>query len=109
MIFDEAVRCPAPPTSPSLSRCDDQCVFLRARKVLHHILARQGLSHRPKRFLIDQPHRTPARRVLRAPAGVVRPFTRTRVPRIARVQRVVRATHDVDKVHAPIVAGSTRA
>jgi hypothetical protein len=36
----------------------------------------------------------------------MRPLARTRVSRIAGVQRAVRATDDVDEVHAPIVAGS---
>jgi hypothetical protein len=93
-------------TSPSSFRADDQRVFLRASKPLHHVLARQRLPHRTKRFLIHQSHRTPARGVLRAPAAVVRPFARTRVPRIAGVQRAIRAADDVDEVHAPIVAGS---
>jgi len=85
---------------------DDQRVLLRASKLLHHVLACQRLPHRPERFLIHQPHRTPARGVLRATAAVVRPFARTRVSRIAGVQRAVRATDDVDEVHVSIVAGS---
>jgi hypothetical protein len=88
------------------SRADDQRVLLRASKLFHDVLACQSLPHRPERFLIHQPHRTPARGVLRATAAVVRPFARTRVSRIAGVQRAVRATDDVDEVHAPIVAGS---
>jgi hypothetical protein len=36
----------------------------------------------------------------------VRPFARTRISRIAGVQRAVRATDDVDEVHAPILCGS---
>src|ERR1700674_1768260 len=93
-------------TSPSSSRADDQSILLRASKPLHHILARQRLPQRPNRLLIHQPHRTPARGVFRAPAAVVRPFARTRVPRIAGVQRAIRAADDVDEVHAPIVARS---
>ena len=54
--------------------------------------------------MIHEPHRTPARGVLRATAAVVRAFARTRVSRIAGVQRAVCATDDVDEVHAPIVA-----
>jgi len=92
--------------SGGVSRADDQRVLLRASKLLHQVLACQRLPHRPERFLIHQPHRTPARGVLRATATVVRLFARTRVSRIAGVQRAVRATDDVDKVHAPIVAGS---
>ena len=88
------------------SRAEDQRVLLRASKLLHHVLACQRLSYRPERFLIHQPHRTPARGVLRATAAVVRSFARTWVSRIAGVQRAVRATDDVDEVHAPIVAGS---
>ena len=88
------------------SRADDQRVLLRASKLLHHVLACQRLPYRPERFLIDQPHGTPARGVLRATAAVVRPFARTRVSRIAGVQRAVRATDDVDEVHTPIVAGA---
>jgi hypothetical protein len=86
------------------SRADDQRVLLRASKLLHHVLACQRLPHRPERFLIHKPHRTPARGVLRATAAVVRPFARTRVSRIAGVQRAVCAMDDVDEVHAPIVA-----
>jgi len=55
--------------------------------------------------VIHQLHRTAARGVLRATAAVVRPFARTRVSRIAGVQRAVRATDDVDEMHASIVAG----
>jgi len=88
------------------SRGDHQRVLLRASKLLHHVLARQRLPHRLERFLKHQPHRTPARGVLRATAPVVRSFARTRVSRIASVQRAVRATDDVDEVHAPIVADS---
>jgi hypothetical protein len=88
------------------SRADDQRVLLRASQLLHHVLACQRLPHRPERFLIHQPHRTPARGVLRATAAVVRPFARTGVSRIAGVQRAVRATDDVDEVHTPIVAGA---
>src|SRR3989442_5434287 len=88
------------------SRADDQGVLLRASKLLHHVLARQRLPHRTERFLIHQPHRTPARAVLGATAVIVGPFARTRVSRIAGVQRAVSATDDVDEVHAPIVAGS---
>jgi hypothetical protein len=86
------------------SRADDQRVLLRASKLLHHVLARQRLPHRPECFLIHEPHRTPARGVLRATAAVVRAFARTRVSRIAGVQRAVCATDDVDEVHALIVA-----
>src|SRR5207237_6876931 len=85
-----------------------QLVLLPAMNLLHRVLARQSLPHRPERFLIHQAHRTPARGVLRATAAVVRPFARKRVSRIAGVQRAVRATDDVDEVHAPIVAGSAR-
>ena len=85
-------------------RGDDQRVVLRASKSLHHVLARQRLPRRPERFLIHQPHRTLTRGVLRATAAVMRPFARTRVSRIASVQRAVGATYDVDEVHAPIVA-----
>jgi hypothetical protein len=88
------------------SRADDQCVLLRASKVLQHVLAGQRLPHRAERFLIHQPHRTPASGVLRATAAIVRAFARTRVSRIAGVQRAVRATDDVNEVHASIVAGS---
>jgi hypothetical protein len=88
------------------SRADDQRVLLCTSKLLHHILACQRLSHRPERFLIHQPHGKTARGVLRATAPVVRPFARTQVSRIAGVQRAVRATDDVDEMHAPIVAGS---
>ena len=66
------------------SRADDQRVLLRASKLLHHVLACQRLPQRPERFLIHEPHRTPARGVLRATAAVVRPFARTRVSRILR-------------------------
>lgn len=91
------------------SGADDQRVLLCASKLLHHVLACQRLPHRPERFLVHQPHRTPARGVLRGTATVVRLFARTRVSRIAGVQRAVRATDDVDKMHAPIVASfSTR-
>ena len=86
------------------SPTDDQRVFLRAGKLLHYVLPCQRLPQRPERFLIHQPHRTPARGVLRTTAAVVRPFARTRVSRIAGVQRTVRATDDVDEVHASIVA-----
>ena len=89
------------------SRAQKQRDLLRASEVLHRVLARQRLPHRSERFLIHQPHRTPARGVLRATTAVMRPFARTRVPRIAGVQRAVRATDDVDEVHAPIV-GSAR-
>jgi len=41
------------------SPTDDQRVLLRASKLLHHVLACQRLPHRPERFLIHQPHRTP--------------------------------------------------
>ena len=85
------------------SPADDQRVLLRASKLLHHVLARQSLPHRPERFLVHQAHRTPARGVLRATAAVVRPFARTRVSRTAGVQRAVRASDDVHEVHAPIV------
>ena len=87
---------------------DDQRVLLRASKLLHRVLTRQGLPHRPERFLIHQLHRTSARGVLCAMTAVVRPFSRPRVSRIAGVERAVRATDDVDEVHASIVAGSTR-
>jgi len=87
------------------SGADDQSVLLRTIKLLHRILACQRLPHRPERLLIHQPHWTPARGVLRATATVVRLFARTRVSRIAGVQRAVRATDDVDEVHAPIVTG----
>ena len=88
------------------SPADDQRVLLRASKLLDHVLACQRLPYRPERFLIHEPHRTPARGVLRATAAVVRPFARTRVSRIAGVQRAVRAADDVDEKHASIVAGS---
>ena len=87
---------------------DDSRVLLRASKLLHDILPCQPLPHKPERFLIHQPHRPPARRVLRPTAAVVRPFARTGVSGIAGVQRAVRATDDVDGVHTPIVAGSAR-
>ena len=85
---------------------DDQRVLLRASKLLHRVLTRQGLPHRPERFLIDQLHRTSARGVLCTTAAVVRPFSRTRVARIAGVQRAIRAADDVDEVHASILLGS---
>jgi hypothetical protein len=88
------------------SRGDDQRVLLPAGQLLHHVLARQRLPHRAERFLIYQPHRTPARGVLRATAAVVSAFARARVSRIAGVQRAVRATDDVDEVHGRILAGS---
>jgi hypothetical protein len=88
------------------SPADDQRVLLRPSRLFHHVLACQRLPHRPERFLVHEPHRTPARGVLRATAAVVRPFARTRVSRIAGVQRAVRATDDVDEVHASIVARS---
>ena len=72
------------------SRDDDQRVLLRASKLLHHVLARQRLPRRPESFLIHQPHRTPARRVLRATTTVMRPFARTRISRRAGIQRAVR-------------------
>ena len=87
------------PASAPATRSGDQRGLLRARKLLDRILARQGLPHGPKRFLIHQLNRTPARGVLRAPAVVVRPLARTRIPRIARVQRAIRAANDVDEVH----------
>ena len=86
---------------------DDQRVLLRASKLLHRVLTRQGLSHRPERFLIHQLHRTSARGVLCAMTAVVRPFSRPRVSRIAGVERAVRATDDVDEVHAPIVGSGS--
>ena len=91
------------------SRADDQRVLLRASKLLHHVLACQRLPHRPERFLIHQPHRTPARGVFRATAAVVRPFARARVSRIAGVQRAVCATDDVDEVHAADCSGPSTA
>src|SRR4029453_2673655 len=87
------------------SRADDQRILLRASKLLYHVLACQRLPHRPECFLIHQPHRTPAPRVLRATTAIVRPFARTGVSRIAGVQRAVRATDDVDEVHAPDCSG----
>src|SRR2546427_7559455 len=42
----------------------DQRVLLRASKLLDHVLACQRLPYRPERFLIHEPHRTPARGVL---------------------------------------------
>src|SRR5262245_52875798 len=87
-------------------RSDDQRGLPRARKLLHGILARQRLPHRPKRFLIHQPYGAPARGVLRAPTAVMYPFARTRVPRIARVQRAVRTADDIDEVHSLIAHAS---
>jgi hypothetical protein len=52
--------------------------------------------------------RRPAGAVRSALAAIVRPFARTRVSRrIDGVQRAVRATDDVDEVHASIAASST--
>jgi hypothetical protein len=45
---------------------------LRASKLLHHVLAYQRLPRDRNGFLIQQPHRIPARGVLRATAAVVR-------------------------------------
>src|SRR2546425_4230715 len=72
------------------SPADDQRVLLRASKLLDHVLACQRLPYRPERFLIHEPHRTPARGVLRATAAVVRPFARTRVSRISRWEKLGR-------------------
>jgi len=91
------------------SSANDQRVFLRASKVLHHVLACQRPPNRSERFLIHQSHRTPARGVLRATAAVVRPLARTRVSRITGVQRAVRATNDVDEVHALDCSGLSSA
>ena len=82
---------------------------MRASKLLHHVLARERLAHRSERFLIHQPHRTSARRVLRPTAAVVGPFARQGVSRVPGIQRAVRTTDDIDEVHAPILIGSVLA
>jgi pyridoxine 4-dehydrogenase len=86
----------------------DQRILLGASQLLDHVLARERLPDRSKRFLIHQPHGTSARRVLRAAAAVVRLFARERVARIPGVERAVRAPDDVDEVHASIVTGRLR-
>jgi hypothetical protein len=54
-------------------------------------------------------HARPARGVRSALAAVARPFARTRVSRrIDGVQRALRATDDVDEVHASIAASSAQ-
>ena len=89
------------PTDTSFRIADNQGVLLRARQLLHGVFTRQRLPHGPEGFLVHQPHRTPACRVLRASTAVVCLLARNRVSRVAGVQRVVRATNNVDEVHAP--------
>jgi hypothetical protein len=88
------------------SPVDDQLSFCARVSCFTTYSRASAFPHGPERFLIHQPHRTPARGVPRATAAVVCPFARTRVSRTAGVQRAVGATDDVDEVHASIVAGS---
>jgi hypothetical protein len=95
----------ARPTLDRPSSVGDQRILLGARELLHHVLTRQRFPHRSEGFLVHQPHRATARRVLRATPAVVGLFAREGVSRIAGIERAVRASDDVDEVHASIVKG----
>src|SRR5262245_29783154 len=82
------------------SAVSDERLFLQSVQALQLVLALQRSTKRTTLLGIDEPDRTTACGVLSAAAAVVSLLARSRIARIAGVERSVGAADDINKVHS---------